>query len=1038
MSGISSSVGLISGINSAEIIDQLMKLESVQVNQMSNRVSILEIQRTAFMDLAARLLSARNAAASFSKPVFFKEYAAQSSNESVLTATASADALPGTYSFRVHSLVSNHALLSKGFADADRTPVGAGELTIEVGDGRINPGTELDSLNGGDGIQRGSFTITDRSGRSATIDLSTAVTVSDVLDAINTAGLNVRAAVTGIEQNGATGDRLVLTDTTATNDVVGNLIVQDESGQHTAADLGIVGDVAAGRLDGQDLVYLTMDTPLSLLNDGNGVGRLYQGADLHFATSNGDFDVSFTDLLEPDTDLSLLNHGLGVRGGVIRITDRAGNSAEVDLTNAQTPQDVLDALRGAGLNISATIVNSHFQITDTSSVSEATAGNLIIEDVTGHAAGDLGIAGDVEATAIIGKDVYGVSTLGDVIRAINSAADNPGIVQAGISADGDRITLSAFGIGTTVTVTDGDGATAASDLGLAGASFDSQTNYTSNRLQAGLNTVLLQSLNGGQGVALGTISLTDRAGSSTIGGIDLTSAQTLQDVIDLINADDQTGFTASVNSAGSGIVLRDASGGTGALSIEDVTGSAAADLGIAVPAGTYPAYTDNEVNSGSLQLQYISRQTNTEDLNGGRGLSAGTFTVTDAAGSIVSVNIAHMPTTTGALIDAINAAFTGAGADHLTARLNDSGDGLLIEDQSGGTGTLTIEDTNGGSLAADLRLAGEAKSGENFIDGSYEITIEVNATDTLNDVVKKLNNAGGDFSATVFNDGGQFNPYSLSLTSTRSGQAGELIISSTGVDLGFDTLTAAQDAVVSFGGQGGSGALLVTSSTNSLTEVVEGVTFDLLAVSDEPVTVTVSHDLDSVTDSVQAFVDAYNNAQDAIDQYTSFDTETYDQGPLFGDSTVQTIRDRMSSLFLRSYSDASPEVSRLFNIGLTVGSEYRLEFDAEKFQSAYEQDPEAVEQLFVEAESGFGSALDTALDDLTRDNDGLIARKDEALQQRQEDLNDRIDAMNVLLDAKRARLEAEFAALETALASLQDQQSALNNLASLLSSSSSG
>jgi len=47
-------------------------------------------------------------------------------------------------------------------------------------------------------------------------------------------------------------------------------------------------------------------------------------------------------------------------------------------------------------------------------------------------------------------------------------------------------------------------------------------------------TVLLKNLNGGKGVAGGLIEIQDRTGASTT--IDLSEAETLQDVIDAINS----------------------------------------------------------------------------------------------------------------------------------------------------------------------------------------------------------------------------------------------------------------------------------------------------------------------------------------------------------------------------------------------------------------------------------------------------------------------------------------------------------------------
>lgn len=1037
MSGITTGVGLISGIDYTSIIDQYMQIESAPILDLRTRVSDIDAQRAVFMELTARILAVKNSVLGFDTVDFFRRFSATSSNSDVLTATADASAAPGNYAFRVHSLVTSHALLSRGFANADSAPVGAGTLTLEVGKGLVNPATELDSLNGGEGVQRGVITITDRSGASVDVDLSTALTVQDMLEAINGAGLNVRASVTGVTVDGASGDRVVIEDTTVDDGSLGNLKVADKAGRHTAADLGIAANVAASRIDGSDLIRLTMGSSLSMLNDGNGVGKLFDAGDLSFDGAGGNelFTVKLTDILYPATSLAAVNHGNGARLGVIRITDRSGASAEVDLTNAVTAQDVLNALKAVeGVDISATIVNSHFAIRDTTGLNDEQAvSNFIIEDVSGHAAADLGFAANLEGDYIAGRDIYRIETIGDVIRAINYASGNGGRVRAALSKDGNGLTLRTDLLGETISVRDINDSTAATDLGLAGGTFDSQSNYNSRRLVAGLNTVLLHSLNGGQGIEAGTATFTDRTGATA--QVDFSAAQTLQDVIDLINQADGVSLVAAVNGGGSGLEIRDESGGTGVLSIEDVSGSLAEDLNIAVPYDASNPFTENVVSSGNLQLQYVSRQTGLTELLGGRELSAGSFTITGSTGDVVAVNMQGSYSTVGQVIDSINASIRAAGNEHLEARLNDTGDGIAVFDTSGGTGTLEIEDTDGGRVAADLRLAGSARTGENFIDGSAEIRIEISASDTLQDVVEKINDAGGDFSAALFNDGSALNPYSLTLTSEVAGRAGRLVISTDGTDLGLDTLTQARDAVVSFGGAGSDESILVSSSTNTLDNVIEGVTFNLLAVSDEEVNLSITQDMDGIVDNIQTFVDAYNQVHDALDEATSFDAETYTRGTLFGDSTVNTVRDRLSRVIMREIEGVADEFAHAFQVGLGIGANRRLDFDEEEFREAYQDRPELVEDLFAHDETGFGTAIADVLDGLTRDFDGVLARKDDLLTKQQEQLNDRIDTLTVLLEAKRARLEAQFVGLEASLASLQGQQTALSALASLQNSS---
>ncbi len=1036
MSGISSGIGLISGIDTASLIDQLIAIERRPVETLQTRVGVIDIQRAAFMELSARLLSVQNAITGFGRSSFFKRFTSASTNESVLTADAGDTAAPGSYTFRVRSLVTNHSLMSRGLADADTTPIGIGRLAIEMGHGRVNKSTELDAINGGAGVRHGVITITDRSGASADIDLTTALSIDDVLKAINSnPTINVRASVTGVASHGATGDRIVVEDLSTENadGDLGNLIITDKESGWTAADLGIAVNAAVDRVDGHDLVRLSPSTSLTMLNDGNGVGRFRSGTDLKFSTAFGDFTVSLTNILatQLDTDLRMLNSGNGVRPGTIQITDRSGQSARIDLSGARSVRDVIDAINAADVSVSATVIqineDSFFQITDTSGIpSDAeNADKLKIEDVSGFAAADLGIAGEVDGESIQGHDIYRIETIGDVINAINFASGNNSFVEASISEGGNGIVLRALGLGNTLTVTAGSDesgvvSTAARDLGLLGA--DGVATYESRHVLAGLNTVLLHSLNGGGGVEVGEVRLTDRAGRTTT--IDFSNAHTLQDVIDLINLDDATSLAASVNTAGNGIVLRDESGGSGHVIIEDVSGTLTADLGIA---GLFTNDDGDVIDGGNLQVQYISRQTLLSDLNGGRGVTLGTFQVTDSNGAIHPVVLNDTVKTIGDVIDAINHAVP----DTIEARINDTGDGIVVIDTSGGSLPLAIEDRDGGRAAEDLRLVGTARTGENFVDGSFETRIDIDADDTLEAIAKKINEAAAGLTASVLNHGGTINPYSLTITSEVSGRRGELVIDSVGVELGLTTISRPQDAVIVIGDETSTNPLVVSSPTNTMEGVVEGVTLNLLSVDDEPVTVTIAQDIDGIVESIKTFVEKFNDVLNTIDENTSFNSDTLERGPLFGDRTVDLVRTRLLRAMMKRFEGVDESVLGLFSVGIRLGEGNRLTFDEERFHNVYGESPQLVEQLFTEENTGVAAVLQEMFEELTRDFDGVITRKDDLLSNQQELLNDRIDGLNVLLDAKRARLEAQFVALESSLAALQAQQNALVALAEM-------
>ncbi|MFQ5589643.1 MAG: flagellar filament capping protein FliD [Phycisphaerae bacterium] len=1039
MTGISSGVGLATGLDTAKLVDQLMAIEARPVQALQDRIQTIDAKRAAFMQISAQLLALQNSVLMFDKPLFFRKYDSRSSDDTILTATAGENAAVGTFTFRVHSLVTAHSLLSRGYADAGVTPVGQGTLAIEVGKGRVNEATELDALNGGDGVRRGTIVITDRAGGVAEIDLAMAQTVDDVLTAINTdPRIDVYAYVTSLASpNGAAGDRIVIEDRTPETEVTGALSIVDKMGGSTAADLGIAASTAGNRVDGRDLIRLSFATALSSLNDGNGVGRLPQGAatdDLVF-TRNADpddtFSVSLSDMLQPTTDLRALNSGLGVRLGTMRITDRLGRSVEVDLADETLPpvltvQDVLDRIKqasdDAGLAITATTVNSALIISDDSEVGSEDPGVFKIEDVTGFAAADLGIAETkTDAGAIIGRDIYRIATVGDVINAINYAPGNNGLVNAAISDDGNGLTLKALAVGDTFSVSAGSGSTAAEDLGILGAEFaNGLPPFESRRLVAGLNTVLLHSLNGGRGVTLGALSI-----NGTM--IDFTaqpSPATLQDVVDMINAaietDPNNAVVASINSAGTGINLRDESTTPGQIVVRDIgTGTTAAELGIA---GTFE---QGEVAGGNLQRQYISRATPLSSLNLGAGVSLGDLSITDSTGLAHLVTLPTHLDTVGELIDAINSE-NPPGKQAFEARVNDTGDGIIVTDKAGGSSPLMIEDVDGGRTAADLRLSGTAKAGEDFIDGSFEIHVDIGPGDTLDDVARKLTEAG--LRASVVNDGGDVNPYSLTISSPQPGRRGELVVDSRGIDLGLRTMSRARDAVITMGEGTATDSLLISNSSNTIDGLVQGVTLDLVSAADGEVTVSVTQDIDSIVESIKAFTDKYNAVQQSLDEAVKFDSETLERGPLQGDATVSLIRNRLHNVLLRRFDDATQDLPSLASVGIRLGADNQIEFDEERFRETYDDTPELVERLFTTEETGFGAVFKDVLDELTRSFDGVIPGRDALLSDQQELLNDRIDRMNVLLDIKRARLEAQFVALESAIAGLQAQQGNLDAL----------
>ena len=358
MGTITSSVGLVSGINTGQIIDELMSLESQPVTLLQTRISSTNAQMQAYTDMETQLNSLQSIGLSLELPATFHTSVANSTDPTALTATTTTGATQGSYTMQVAQLVSAQQSISSGYTSAD-APLQAGTLSFELGGGGLSTQTSLAQLNGGAGVTPGQFRITDASGKSDVIDTSSDITLDDVVNQINTS-LNVSVKASIKDNN------LVLTDASGG---AGTLTVQDTNGGTTAKDLGIAGTATAGTLTGSSINYISNNTAISALNDGRGIQTRTSGS--------SDFNVTLAN----------------------------GSTVGVDLSGAQTVGDVIaDINKASPGKLKASIPNgsSGIQLTDLTTGSTA----FSVANANGStAATNLGIATTGSGGTITGKPI---------------------------------------------------------------------------------------------------------------------------------------------------------------------------------------------------------------------------------------------------------------------------------------------------------------------------------------------------------------------------------------------------------------------------------------------------------------------------------------------------------------------------------------------------------------------------------------------------------------------------------------------------------
>jgi flagellar hook-associated protein 2 len=246
--------------------------------------------------------------------------------------------------------------------------------------------------------------------------------------------------------------------------------------------------------------------------------------------------------------------------------------------------------------------------------------------------------------------------------------------------------------------------------------------------------------------------------------------------------------------------------------------------------------------------------------------------------------------------------------------------------------------------------------------GDNVTNIDIDASnDTLQGVANAINGADAGVSVGVIDTG---EGYQLVFSADETGTANAVSISASSDSDGSDTdasglsrfafndsmdadsglreTITAENAVMEING------VAVTRATNTIENVVDGLTFNLSALGES--TVKVDQNLDAVASRVQGFVDKFNGLQSTIDSLAGFNSESGQGSLLTGDSTVRGIQNQLRSILNRVVPGLeNSSVRSLADVGVTTNFETGgLEFDAAKFKDQLARNPDDVTALFAE------------------------------------------------------------------------------------------
>lgn len=329
---------------------------------------------------------------------------------------------------------------------------------------------------------------------------------------------------------------------------------------------------------------------------------------------------------------------------------------------------------------------------------------------------------------------------------------------------------------------------------------------------------------------------------------------------------------------------------------------------------------------------------------------------------------------------------------------------------------------------------------------SKTITIDSNNA-TLGGLRDAINAANFGASATIVTG---TNGAQLVLSSKDTGLSSvmKLSISTTVLDTtpltGFDYDPAANSGTmtqdVAQGGQGASNAAFTlngipaTSSTNSITGVLDGVTLNLLKTTTTATTLAVSKNTSSgLTTTLNAFITAYNSANKAMNDLGAYDATTKTAGSLQGDSTLRIAKTQIRNLVFGATVGDTSAYQHLSNIGVSVAKDGTLSLDSSKLGAAVAADPTGVANLVAAVGSAYKSGIESLVG-----TSGSITSATAGANLSIKDLAKRQAALSARLTTIRANYVRQFTTLDSLIAGMKQTSNSLTQqLAAITANSSS-
>jgi flagellar hook-associated protein 2 len=296
------------------------------------------------------------------------------------------------------------------------------------------------------------------------------------------------------------------------------------------------------------------------------------------------------------------------------------------------------------------------------------------------------------------------------------------------------------------------------------------------------------------------------------------------------------------------------------------------------------------------------------------------------------------------------------------------------------------------------------------INGS-DYTFDVTSSTTLSDLRDSINDDSSiPVTAKIIKTGES--EYRLTLTSDETGESYKIETTEgdgllTNLSSEDNHVQTAQDAEFTYNGTP------ISRSSNSVDDLVVGVTLELTQITDQPINISIDIDSTAIMTEVQNFVDAYNELVVLLAEMTKFDEESDTTGVFQGNNNITSINQTIK----RKLLSIDSENRSLVEFGITLSQTGQMEFDIKTFSEKLEEAPVVIEDFFKGSEvedrgvtthkDGLFYQLESVMENYLS-SEGFLNYYSSSLDREEERLNEEREKAVELLNNRYDRMATQF------------------------------